>query len=428
MSSLKIPKRDREKGMAIWCNKNSKRVTSKCCETGKSLHTCKFPESQIYISQKYDPVKKYMITIHRYPTSLRDFRSYKALHSKLVDEHSFIKFKPSISLPKRLLDCQTMYLDWEHDIDENGDQLHERKRKNKSKKTLHGIENYMRHFNTALRDSGIDPEYLLIDEVNEFHANIFYSYLSRKFSNSTYNHSIAQLRAFFNFLTSIHNYEIKNPFSADEFKKKEVSARKTTISLEDFTELCEFVVSSRSENYKFEDCKNPDGTYREKKKNMFRPWLIDAWKFALYTGLRPEEVAETKIKQIKEYYIEVFQPKIKNRVRWVPIIHDLKSLLDSMNIDGREGDSYIIAPDEINRNVVRNLPGNAFTHFIKQLFPEQEATRYSLRNTYATLMYMKYGESYAGITGLHSSVATTIKHYTNELEVLKTMTNDNLFG
>ncbi len=351
----------------------------------------------------------------------RDYDEYYLMHAKLkMDYSKSIEIKKD-GKPLMLTPCLAYYADFIADVGVPG-----HKQKSNTERYIKSQISNLKLLKEALTNEGIDPGYLSVTEINDHHVGIVHDFLLSRYANKTYNHKMATYKAFLRFLIS-KDYPIKNVF--EEVVARPTVARTSIISIKEFDELCETV--SPISGISFES-QIRNGKPRKFQRNLYRPYLIPAWKFALFSGCRKGEIQEVRVQDIGEDHISCVDQKASKKkkdrvVRLIWLNEELQTLVNEIK-QGLNPEDYLIAPQEENRNNMMHIVSRAFSHFWSKI-SERELTFHDLRNTYATEMIRNYGAATAEILGgLHSELSVTKQHYLNKEEILKSKRGSSLFG
>ena len=404
MKPLHIPKKKRIVGMSIKCGKCNRNVSGKCLLSGMKLYTCKHGDQHRYQSRK--TVNGRTTPIKTWPKELRDINEFCKLHIAIMEQP--VKVVPIDSKPMLLKPCIRMYIDFLSDVD-----VPSYEKKNYSKDWINQVTTYFKNILAIIPN----PDTFIISEFGVNEVSIIHDHLESKYSDKTYNHYIATFRKFFAFLNK-KGYNLVDPF--EEVKLKSPKSRTEIIHIEEFEKLIGICTPERG--VKIENS--------GKKKNLYKDWLPDAWRLYLYTGRRRGDLPHIKVSQVKEHYIHCIESKTEqsgSNIKLIPMTEELKSLVRELT-KNLSPDDYLLAPHETNRNQVRNISSDAFTHYWRQLNIDRHVTLNSLRNTYATFGRRMWGSEFEGLIGLHVSVKTTDANYVNKEEIAKTYSGEKMFG
>ena len=417
-SPLHIPKkyRDLRQGCYVVCYKNGvKKIRDKCCQTGKKISTCKHGVNHRYQSRVKDLFGKGS-KYKSWPKGLRDLNEFFRLHLQYKETLHEGKTKPIDSKPGLLSDCLAYYVDFINDID-----VPSYEKKNNSKGHIVNQVANLKHMIKALKESGEEPNHLPIVSFESMHVSMIHDYVEKNFANKTYNDKMLTYQAFFEFLIA-KGYQLNNPFK--NLKRKHTEARREIVTLSQFKSLCE--ATTEVGGVKFEN----KGNGRFSKVQIYRDWLVEGWEFSLYSGCRRSEVANIKVADVKKDHLICRNEKVSNLkkrevIRIIPIPEELKKLLDKV-LANRKPDQYLIAPDETNRKRVGNQLSKAFSHYWDQL-GQDKRTMKDLRNTYSTAMLLAKEQKGFSNIGLHENDSTTLRHYGNELELVRAVNGKKIY-
>ncbi len=214
----------------------------------------------------------------------------------------------------------------------------------------------------------------------------FYKWAEEKYSPKTFNKVLIAVRAFFEFLIEIENFDMKNPFRKYVAK---VATPPTidTITEEEFNKILDAVDT-------FYPIQKLGG--RGEIKNMYRPYLKDGFYLFLLTGGRREEVVDLKWSDIytldsgvKTFIVENLKVKrikknAKEYVKYFPINKDLEDYLNLKGMEENLGkDEYILYPErDISSKSIMDILSKSFSYYKDGAGIIKNISLSNLRKTY----------------------------------------------
>ncbi len=257
-------------------------------------------------------------------------------------------------------------------------------------------------------------EKLRITEVSKGDVSKFYRSLETKYSPKTFNKCFTALKGFFDFLINIEDVNMKNPFA--HYTSKTIPLNEIEIlTKREFDAILNAVDN-------FESKVKLGG--RGEVKNMYFPWLKDAFRLFLLTGARREEVFDLKWKDIfvSDNGIKFFMfdnLKVERITKggnipkkYVPINTDLEEFLVEMGLhEISNPNDYIICPQRnCNSRSLMDRASKSFTHYKKGAGIEKNISLKNLRKTYITWVNQTMGQQ-TGILTSHSTNEVLERHY-----------------
>ena len=236
------------------------------------------------------------------------------------------------------------------------------------------------------------------------------------------------MKSFYNWINDVKEYKVTNLFAHAEltFDKKE----RTIITKQEFNRLLEVTKHE-----------NGWGKQGKENKNFFKPWLVNAFKLALETGTRTEELVSLKWKNIQTVQPGVMVLRIDNlkvnriqtggdsgkHVRHIPITKGLRLLLEELGFADNEGaDRYILdREDRAETRYMMTSISRGFSQFIKQV-TERQIVFKDLRKTYITMLTIQLGEKVQLFTG-HSNDEVLKNHYLSTAHLAGNLNNFEMF-
>jgi integrase len=242
----------------------------------------------------------------------------------------------------------------------------------------------------------------------------FYKWAEENYGNKTFNKCFVAVRAFFEFLIDIEDFNMKNPFR--KFVPKITTpANIDTITEDEFNQVLAAV-----------DTFNPFITLGGKgeKKNLYKPYLKNGFKLFLLTGGRREEVVDLKWSDIystpqgvKLFIIDNLKVKRmkknnKECKKYIGINIDLEDFLIELGMNEKIGtDEYILYPNRTSttKTIMTDL-SRGFSHYKEGAGIKKDISLSNLRKTYLTWHHQVLGDD-TGLVSSHSTTQVLEKYY-----------------
>ena len=242
----------------------------------------------------------------------------------------------------------------------------------------------------------------------------FYKWAEENYGNKTFNKCFVAVRAFFEFLIDIEDFNMKNPFR--KFVPKITTpANIDTITEDEFNQVLAAV-----------DTFNPFITLGGKgeKKNLYKPYLKDGFKLFLLTGGRREEVVDLKWSDIystpqgvKLFIIDNLKVKRmkknnKECKKYIGINVDLEDFLIELGMNEKIGtDEYILFPNrDVKTKTIMTDLSKGFSHYKEGAGIKKDISLSNLRKTYLTWHHQVLGDD-TGLVSSHSTTQVLEKYY-----------------
>lgn len=404
------------KGLEIRCLKCNKTIH----KDSSPYNGCKHPiENTAYRAIVFKDGKRKTTTLKAriYDEAIKELIEYR-----LDILSNRIKKPAPENKPQLLRDCMRMYIDYLQDID-----VPAHKQKHNTQDYIDTRISHLNYFNKFIKSKDINIEAFKITDVTEYLLGEYYNYLSNNTKSAyTFNDKVKTMRNLYAFLINEKGYKISNPFK--EIRLKPEKSTNKTIIASDFFELINNITN---ENSVVKIGKYP--------RNMYRDWLVDAFKLKAYTGRRNEEIFNFKWNMIhfendKPIYLKSPHLKINrlaNRINpdelefnYIPIIKELEDFLIEKDMDGkRNSDEYIIPSDDMTRKSMQKLASKSFTFFSKRLNRDYDIKMKQLRSTYITALD-NFNRRLVYDIKEHTDPKITIKHYLSQPEIAESITLD----
>ncbi|MBK5286515.1 MAG: hypothetical protein JJE25_14040, partial [Bacteroidia bacterium] len=365
--------------MTVYCYRCKTNVSEICKETGKPLPRCLFGEKHAFKVYVHVPG-----TENERRTKKLETRDVSEAIKQAMDFEKEVKsgnYKTEIrtenrkennpqqgnTVPHLLVNAIARYVGALHN-----EGVPEHLQKERSKEYVEDIERKLKLLAHSLKQKGYDLTSFRVDQINDATVGHVYSHLKneKKFSARTFNKHFSYYTSFLKWFSEEY-YPVRSWFTRVE-KMKPVSNPRA-ISKEEFEALIEKITPENGiENYS-------KGV--KETRNFYRPYLKNAFRFALLTGRRREELINMKFNGITEDkdgsgYIKVEDFKVNHiqkrkqeeekKYIYVPLTNSLHQLLAEMGYEEMKGtDNFILAPEVKSKRgkPMMDLLSRAFTHY-----------------------------------------------------------------
>src|SRR6476620_512811 len=298
-----------------------------------------------------------------------------------------------------------------------GNHQHAHKRKDVSTDYQKECYRYCKFFADVVK-KGRDITRTLACETSQNDVAAFYIWAEDRYNPKTFNKAMAVVKAFFDFLIEVEKVQMENPFEVYVTKRVE-KKNPRALTINEFRKIMEAVDSAEPIQYL-----NGKG----EKKNMYRPYLKNAFRLFLLTGGRREEVISLKWNQIlitmegTKFFrlnnLKVMRQKKARNIKsdtapkFVPINSDLSDLLFEMGYEElKDNDDYVLFPERTVKSMtLMNNISKAFTHYRIAAGIEKEVNLSDLRETYLTWVNAVLNKD-TKILSSHSSNGVLENHY-----------------
>ena len=405
---MKIPKGHERNGIKVKCTKCTYHIKNKCPLTKKRISSCEHSDKHRYNLVVYVPGMRNKPVMRLLDTKSPDEAVLEmAKFRKECKTNNYHKTVITKATPMKtsLFDMTISYL---NSLEGNSDlEIHNQER---SKGHVSNIKTALNRFSECMIKAGYKLETLDVKDIGDNEANEFLKYLQNYTeSKSLHKKDFVTMKSFFKWINKIKEYKISNPFEKAQIKVK-TQRTAQMISPSEFSDLLK---ATTLENGYWE-FKNPTG--HQKGKQLYRPYLIQAFRGYLETGCRGEELAILKWNQIREVEtgIEIFDitnlkvTRIQSSRtnleynRPIPITQSLKVLLIELGYKTKKGsDEYVFPrPSDVSPLTFVKIVSRAFNHFIKFVNTKGRKKEFKdMRKTYFTYITMALGNKAKLFTG-----------------------------
>ena len=321
-----------------------------------------------------------------------------------------------------LIHALARYIGWLHN---EGVPAH--RRKERSTENIKDVERAMRLLVECLRKAGYNINQISVTEITDEMIGKVYEYLleEKQFGNRNFNKYFSYYTSFLKWYGEEYDVPVRNWF--ERVKRKKVNTNPESITEEEFNALLEIITPENG-------IPKYDSKYKPSRQ-LYRSWLKNGFRLALFTGRHREEIINLKFNDIglnsdETVYVKVQDYKV-NRIQnrnsdeekkyiWIPVTSELRSLLLEFGLEKyKETNEFILAP-EIKTNRTKGMSealSKGFSHFFDQLNSKKKLTFKSLRKTYITLVDMYLSGNAKAVTG-HSRDSVLDDHYIDRKKVV----------
>lgn len=457
MKHLRIPKRAKGKGEQIYCTSCNRAVNSICKKNNRTIRTCPSPESHSYKASYFVPGSDYIRITKQFRT--RDYYEFKRLKNEFFDwlmqqqvsvenykevrkllvekemqeqeqamehkkqnksyeteakepeaERVIVRsrdtgaFKGEVK-PLAYKEVVMMFLD--HMAGKDDIAIKSKKR---SDRYILELKFWFRCFAEVLTEIGHNAAEFPVDQIGDKELMAWHRFLedsvkpdgTKRFGNHSYNKGIVNLSRLFQYLIHKKHYDLIDPFKDINRKSISRKGKNDAIYPDEFAVLLKLVTEDNGWGKRIDR-----GILRNVQR--WRPWLKSAFRLGIETGERRDGIALMRWSDIdmKAMTITIINHKVSNIMqkevdRIIPITIGLEKVLMELGYEEKKDtDEYIIDPTRVNRKGIMEDISRGFTHFWKMtgIKKKTEITFKRLRKTYATLMYMYFGDQAGQITG-----------------------------
>ncbi|HTA84531.1 MAG TPA: hypothetical protein VK783_16425 [Bacteroidia bacterium] len=430
MESLKVPKKYNRCGIKVKCLKCKWQLNGKTCHKNKdkptSLSKCRHADKHrfnlvISVKNGHNTRRMKILDTRNFETALVEMNNFK----QELNLSGYNKADEKMEVVKPTFAYYTCeYLNSMSNINTP---LHLVRKV--TPKHLTETTTVLKRFGIALDKAGYNVEIMNLKDINDRHVELFYKYINfeLKLSNVSYNKYFTIMKSFYNWCIRVREFEGRNPFAKAKLVFEKHDNRIFTKS-----EFERILAATTPEN--------GTSTRSKESRNYYRPWLVDAYRLCLETGMRSDYVNLKWDDLITlENGVEIFgvsNQKV-NRIktgedtgkyiRYIPVTKSLKKLLVELGYDSKKGtDAFVLEAEGESRKYLTEFISRAFSHYAMTA-NVTELTIKNLRKTYITKLTMAMGSSAKTYTG-HSDETILQNHYLSKSFMASNLKDFDVLG
>ncbi len=419
MEPLKIPAKYSRCGIKVKCLKCKRQIGNGKCYSdtsypkaiGKCEHTEKHKFNLIVcVPGTINSRKSKVIDTRDFNVALIELNKFRSeLETSKYQKPMPIKHNQKSNL---LVDLCADYLDFQ-----SGVNIPTHLIRNRSKDHISDCKKTLERFCISLLKKGYNLEIFEVTKISDYEVGYFYDFLVDELNfsknSSSYNRLFRIVKAFINWCIKQMEIQMFNPFTKVELSVQRKNLE--VIAKDEFDKLLEMV----NEENGF------DPNSKGKKQNAYFPWLKTAFKLALQTGLRNDEIIrlrwsdlssidmDKKAFEINDFKVnrKQFGTEIGRNKKIVPLTAGLMDLLNELDFEKNMGKEIPILDTNNYGNIqtIEKAISRGFGHYIK-LVTDKPLQFKNLRKTYISHLVMQLGDKAKLFTG-HSDDEVLMNHY-----------------
>ena len=432
-----------------WCAECKTIISTTCLKNGKSIAECECPEKISFRYVRFIPGEKRRI-VRSLGKDMNTILKQVAHLNERIENGEFntganrssanaveaakqvpVGAQPQ-SKPELLIHLLGKYL-----ATLNGEGVASHLKVVRSKSHINDVKNCFKQVIVALKSGGYDAMNFRLADLSDAAVGKIHDHLIAKgYSNTVYNRFFSHLTTFATWCEREEYGSIKRFF--ERVPRKSVTPTPEIISAQEFQQTLDAISHENGLQ---------EGIGKDKqRRNHYREYLIPAFRFALYTGRRLEEIITARFSDVhtdekgRPLYITFTDHKVsrilhvapgEERKVHTPASNEIIAFLKERGYK-KGSDDFILAPEVThNRVAVMKLAlTRGFTHYYKVAHPDstKNVTFKTLRKTYLTNLATHMGKDVTAVSG-HSGTQV-LRHYINEeqLAIADSLRDFSVFG
>jgi len=406
---LIVPAKYNRCGIKVKCLKCKYQVSAKCGATGKAISSCENKHQHRYnlvvcVPNTPGARRTRILQTTNFNEALFELTKFKEeLELKGYHKQKITKVENKTTLNYFM----TAYLDAVSGVNTPVILIRER-----SKQHIGDSLRTFKRFRTSLKNAGYHFDGMSPGDIKDEEVSIYHEYLLNdlKLGERSYNKHMGIMKTLFNWIKRVKDYDVPNTFNHVELNV--VKTHVAIINKAEFEKILDAITIENS-------------LHEYSGKYYYREWLKPAYRLALLTGLRREELLTLswnhivsvgdgklvlQIPNLKVNRIMKSRNSSKEHMKYIPVTKSLLSLLKELGYDQKKKSDYRIInrPDQ-SLEQAKGLLSRTFSHF--NSFTDNQPMKFGvLRKTYITKLTIAAGPNAKLFTGSSSDEVLT-GHY-----------------
>lgn len=433
-----------------WCAECKTMINAVCLKNGKTIAECECPEKISFRYVRFVPGEKRRIVRALGKDFNRALKQAATLNERIengeFNSGTDLQTQNTANNTKQIATTAAvqnkpetfLHLSAKYIATLSGQGVAPHLRVVRSKNHINSVKDTIKHLVLAIRDAGFDPKDFRIEEISDDVVGKLHERLVAKgYSPSTYNRTFSHLVTFCSWAEREGYPSAKRFF--EKVPRQTITPRPEVLTAEEFSKTLAAISYENGWQYNIGK--------RKEKRNLYRDYLSDAFRFAL-TGRRLEELIMARFSDIhcdeqgrpvliaftdyKVSRILHVAPGQERRV-YSPVTKEIESFLYEQGFEQKKGTDEFIIATELTHNRVATMKlvlTRGFSHFYKVAHPDstREISFKHIRKTVLTALAIRMGRDITTVSG-HSGTGV-LKHYLNEKQIaLADSLNDfSVFG
>jgi hypothetical protein len=279
-TGLKLPKKDRPKGLFLFCNackryySSDKEVKCKC---NKLVY-----RARIHVEGTKHGMITTAINASDYNNACKEF--FTTREQIIQNAFQKVPIRKTENTPILLIECFAFYMGYLNNVG-----VPKHKQKIRDVDHIRKVDLSFQLYLTALQSNGISTNYLKFTDVTDEMIGFIHEHFltALGYANKTYNNRMALLRTFTSHIINEFKLDYKNPFLG--VPDLIVTPKVNAVRENEFQNLLAILTPENGIEKRVQK-----GRVNLRTTTWYKPWLKHAFQLGLYTGGRSEDIVELK--------------------------------------------------------------------------------------------------------------------------------------